>query len=73
MKFNADTVPPQEPRDSGPMPDGPYSVEVEQATEVDNKAGTGRYLELVLRVIDGPYRSRKLWARYTTEHESERA
>jgi autotransporter-associated beta strand protein len=24
------------------MPDGPYSVEVEQATEMDNRAGTGR-------------------------------
>lgn len=73
MKFNAANIPPQEPRESGPMPDGPYPIEVEQAAEMDNRAGTGRYLELVLRVIDGPHRGRKLWVRYTSQHESEKA
>jgi hypothetical protein len=73
MKFNADTAPQPTARDSGPLPDGTYTVKVEQATELDNKSGTGRYLELVLVVIEGPHRGRKLWARYTTEHQSAKA
>ncbi len=70
MRFNAETAPQREARDNNPMPDGTYPVEVATATEIDNKSGTGRYLELVLQVASGAYKGRRLWARYTTSHST---
>lgn len=71
MRFNAANVPDSNTdRDDSPLPDGTYTVKVRKATEIDNKSGTGRYLELVLDVL-GPTRAgATLWARYTTEHHT---
>jgi hypothetical protein len=71
MRFDARNVP---PADNSPLPDGEYEVRVESANEVENKNRTGCYLELVLVVVGPSHQGRKLWARYTTQHqESEKA
>lgn len=71
MKFNANDVPPA--ADFGPLPNGPYRVRVDSAIEVENKNHTGKYLELVLVVVEGAYKARKLWLRMTSEHDNEQA
>lgn len=70
MRFNANTTPDAPARDDSPMPDGDYDVRVRAATELDNKIGTGRYLELVLDVLGPTHAGNRLWARYTTEHST---
>jgi hypothetical protein len=71
MRFDARNVP---PADNSPLPDGEYAVRVDSANEVENKNRNGCYLELVLIVIGPTHQGRKLWARYTTQHqESEKA
>lgn len=72
MRFNANEVPPAD-SSFAPLPDGDYDVRVERSIECDNKNRTGKYLEIVVIVTEGPSKGRKIWARYTTEHENEQA
>ena len=71
MRFNADDVPAA--AGFGPIPDGTYRVRVDDSNEIENKKGTGKYLELVIIITEGPSKGRKLWARMTSEHENEQA
>lgn len=66
MRFNANEV---APADFSPIPDGEYEVRVDSANELDNKNRNGCYLELVLIVVGPTHQGRKLWARYTTQHQ----
>lgn len=73
MRFNANTVAPQE-NNFDPIPKGKYRLRIEEAEERDNSKGNGRYLWLALSVAEGQHKGRKLWANMTTEHaESEKA
>lgn len=73
MRFNANTVPPQE-NNFEPVPKGKYRLLIEQAEERENGKRNGCYLWLQLAIAEGPYKSRKLWQMMTTAHqESEKA
>lgn len=70
MKFNANNAPQLGERDNSPIPDGTYRVEVITANELDNKMGTGKYIELALEIVGPSHVGRRLWARYTTSHST---
>lgn len=44
-----------------PLPAGEYTVEVVDSDVKATKAGTGSYISLQLRVIDGPYENRRVF------------
>lgn len=59
--FNAAEV---DPTDSfAPIPNGEYPVVITDSEMKDTRSGDGQYLQLVLEVIDGPMKGRKLWDR----------
>jgi hypothetical protein len=49
--------------DRSPIPAGEYKVVIESSEKKATKAGTGHYLELVLQIVDGPHKGRKVWDR----------
>jgi hypothetical protein len=51
-----------------PLPAGTYVAVLTHSVMRPNKAGTGRYLLLTFRVVEGPHRGRLLWARLNLEH-----
>ena len=61
LQFDANQVEPQAPLE--PVPSGLYNVMIVESDMKPTKAGDGRYLELVLQIIDGQYKGRKLWDR----------
>lgn len=59
--FNAAEV---DPTDSfTPVPAGDYPVVIVESEMKDTRDGKGQYLQLVLEVIDGNMKGRKLWDR----------
>lgn len=67
--FNAADVAPQE--DFGAIPSGEYPVIIEDSGWKETKDKKGRYVELVMVIIDGPYKNRKLWTRLNLENKNE--
>ena len=61
LQFDANQVEPQAPLE--PVPSGLYTVMIVESDMKPTKAGDGQYLELVLQIIDGQYKGRKLWDR----------
>lgn len=59
--FDADSVEPM--NEFEPIPVGKYLAVITESEFKPTKAGTGEYLQLTFEVIDGPYKSRLLWAR----------
>jgi len=49
--------------DRSPLPAGEYKAVIEKSEKKATKAGTGHYLELVLSIVDGPQKGRKVWDR----------
>lgn len=56
-----------------PLPEGMYAVCVDDIQIKDNKAGTGKYVSAKLRVFDGEYKQRFLFATFNIQHQSEKA
>jgi hypothetical protein len=59
--------------DRTPLPDGKYNVEITDSDYRDNSTGTGSYVMVEFRVIDGEYADRKLWGNYNIVHSNEQA
>ena len=59
--FDASQVPEQESFSA--LPSGQYVAIATASEEKVTKAGTGKYLQIVFEVMDGPCKGRKLWAR----------
>ena len=57
--------------DCNVIPPGKYPVMIEKAEVKPTKAGTGAYIELVLCILEGPYKNRKLWHRLNIKNPSE--
>jgi hypothetical protein len=64
--FDANQVEPS--TDFDPVPAGKYLAVIIDSEEKANKAGTGSYLQLTFQIIDGPYKSRMLWARLNLDN-----
>lgn len=68
--FDAREVEPQVGMASGPIPAGKYRAQIVKAEWKDNKAKTGRYLELVFEVNRGEHEGRRVWGRLNLENPS---
>jgi len=54
-----------------PLPNGKYLCVITNSEMKPTRNGAGEYLELELEVIEGPYKSRKVWDRLTLKHTNE--
>ena len=61
LQFDANQVEPQAPLE--PVPSGLYTVMIVESEMKPTKAGDGQYLELVLQIVDGDFKGRKIWDR----------
>lgn len=61
LQFDANQVEPQAPLE--PVPSGLYTVMITESEMKATKAGDGQYLELVLQIVDGDFKGRKIWDR----------
>jgi hypothetical protein len=69
--FNAAEV---EPRSAfEPLPAGEYEAIIEESEEKPTKDGRGSYLQLVVQVVAGDHKGRKLWARLNLNNPSQQA
>ncbi|HRQ75564.1 MAG TPA: DUF669 domain-containing protein [Phycisphaerales bacterium] len=67
--FNAHEVDPNVGFD--PVPAGKYLAVITATEMKPTKNGVGEYLQVELEVIEGPYKSRKVWDRLTLKHPNE--
>lgn len=61
INFNAAQVSPES--QFTPVPNGDYPVVITESEMKPTRNGDGQYLQLVLEIIDGPYKGRKVWDR----------
>ena len=61
MNFDATTVDPRSTFE--PIPNGTYRMHISASEVKPTKDGQGRYLQLVLVVLDGDYKGRQVWDR----------
>lgn len=61
INFDASQVNPES--QFAPVPNGEYPVVISESEMLQTKNGNGQYLQLVLEIIDGPYKGRKVWDR----------
>jgi hypothetical protein len=59
--------------DFTPLPEGMYTVVVEECEEKTTKAGTGKYLACVLKVVDGEHQGRTVFYNLNIENPSAKA
>jgi hypothetical protein len=71
LNFNANEVEPSVGIDA--IPAGKYQAVIVESEMKPTKNGDGQYLELVFEIIDGEYKSRKLWARLNLENRNAQA
>jgi hypothetical protein len=64
--FDAEQVDPNTGFD--PIPEGKYLATIAATEMRETKDRTGRYLEVVHEVLEGPYKGRRLWARLNLEN-----
>ena len=56
-----------------PLPPGNYGCEVIQSDVVDTKTGLGRQMKLTLKVTEGEFEGRRVWANIMVRHQNEMA
>jgi hypothetical protein len=71
--FDTRSVEPTKESDFGLLPPDRYTVEISDAKVKNTKAGDGKYLEVTLTVIDGAFKSRKLWERFNLKNANKQA
>lgn len=71
MNFDANQVEPNQGFE--PIPAGEYDVIIIDSKMKPTKANTGRYLELTLQVLNGPFQNRQLWDRLNLFNPNEKA
>lgn len=59
--------------DFSPIPEGEYKAFIAASTFKPTKAGDGKYLELTLQVMEGPYIGRQVWDRLNLDNPSDKA
>jgi hypothetical protein len=64
--FNAHDVDPATTFE--PIPAGKYLAAIIASEMKPTKSGVGKYLELSLQILDGPYRNRVVWARLNLDN-----
>jgi len=56
-----------------PVPAGRYLLEIIDTKSIENKKGTGEYLFIILRVVEGTYEGKKIFDRINYINSSEQA
>jgi hypothetical protein len=56
-----------------PLPEGWYVAMVQKSELKENRAKTGRYIQLELSVLDGQYKGRRIFINLNIENPSEKA
>ena len=56
-----------------PVDEGWYAIEAEEAEVKETKAGTGEYINLKFRIINGPFEGRVLWHNFNIKNKSDMA
>ena len=69
--FDATQVEPQ--GDRSPLPAGEYRVAIISSEMKPTKNGSGQFLELVLEVLEGQYKGRRLWDRLNLVNQNSQA
>lgn len=69
--LSLDTLP--TPDNFEPLPAGNYVVEVIESDVVDTKTGLGRQMKLTLKVVEGDFDGRRVWANIMVRHQNETA
>ncbi|MFM7165225.1 MAG: DUF669 domain-containing protein [Planctomycetaceae bacterium] len=69
--YNSDNIEPS--RDFEPLPAGKYVAVITESEMKETKSGLGRYLQLLLSIIEGPHRNRTLWVRLNIDNPSRKA
>jgi hypothetical protein len=69
--FDAQQVEPARPFD--PIPTGRYLAEIDASEMKSNKTGTGHFLELTFRIVNGEFTDRLLLARLNMDNPNETA
>lgn len=68
LNFNAQQISPES--QFTPVPNGDYPVIITESEFKDTKSGGGQYLQLVLEIIEGPYKGRKIWDRLNLKNSN---
>jgi hypothetical protein len=71
LNFDPNSV--EDDRGPAPIPAGRYLLEIVDTQSIDNKKGTGKYLFLIMRVVEGQYEGRKVFDRINYINTSEQA
>ena len=71
--FDTGSVEPSKGSDFELLPPNWYNVELSDAKVKNTKAPGGKYLEVTLTVLDGEYKSRRLWARFNLKNANHQA
>ena len=71
FQFNAADVAPSQ--GYAPLPAGVYTVEVSDSDYIQNKAGTGHYIKLAFRVIQGEHTNRLVFTNLNVDNPNEKA
>jgi hypothetical protein len=71
MCFDASKVEPNEPASA--VPKGEYQVIILESEKKPTKNGDGSLLNMVLQIVEGPFRNRKLYDRLNLWNKNEQA
>ena len=68
--FDASAVAPQQTY--APLPVGTYLAHITESDVVPLKSGNGDGLKLTFEILDGPYKSRRIWQQLSVRHNNEK-
>lgn len=71
LNFDASTVSTES--QFAPVPNGDYPVMIIESEMKPTKTGGGQYLQLVLEIIEGPYKGRRIWDRLNLVNSNQTA
>jgi hypothetical protein len=70
FNFDASAVAPQQTY--APLPVGTYLAHITESDVVKLKSGNGDGLKLTFEILDGPYKSRRIWQQLSVKHNIEK-
>ncbi|OYV96103.1 MAG: hypothetical protein B7Z62_08825 [Deltaproteobacteria bacterium 37-65-8] len=73
LNFNAAEVQPSEGRSFDPIPDSWQPALISESEMKPTKAGDGQYLAVTFEILDGEYKSRKVWANLNLDNPNPKA
>jgi len=71
FQFDASAVAPQAPM--GVIPAGQYLAHITDSDIADLKSGNGQALKLTFEILDGQFKSRRVWENLNVVHTNEQA